>query len=177
MRRLKGDGSIKVGRGSIEGIDLDKLMGSFDVQGGTTVFDSLDATFNITDGVLRNTDLAMLLPNFTTTGAGQIDLGGQALDYTVTPKALRLNEGKGIAVPVRISGPWASPKIRPDLKAAIDLNLAEEKEKLEQEVKQKVEDRVAEELGITRQEGQSVEDAVKDKVEDAVKDRLKSLFD
>ena len=177
MRRLRGDGAINVGRGSIEGIDLDKLMGSFDVQGGTTVFDSLTANFAITDGVLRNDDLAMLLPNFTTTGAGQIDLGAQSLDYTVTPKALRLNEGKGVAVPVRISGAWANPKIRPDLKAAIDLNLAEEKAKVEAEVKAKVTEKLEEELGITTQEGQSVEDAVKDKVEDAVKDKLRSLFD
>lgn len=177
MRRLKGDGAINVGRGSIEGIDLDKLMGSFDVQGGTTVFDSAAASFAITNGVLRNDDLAMLLPNFTTTGAGQIDLGEQTLDYTVTPKALRLNAGKGIAVPVRVSGAWAAPKVRPDLKAAIDLNLKEEKERVEQQVKDKVSEKLEDELGVKAEEGQSVEDAVKDKVEDAVKDKLRSLFD
>ena len=177
MRALKGNGGVKVGRGSIEGIDLDALMGSFDVKGGTTVFDSLGANFAITNGVLRNDDLAMLLPNFTTTGAGQIDLGGQTLDYTVTPKALRVNGERGLAVPVKISGPWAAPKIRPDLKAAIDLNFAAEKARAEEKVKQKVEEKLAKELGITREEGQSVEDAVKDKVEDKLKRNLLKIFE
>jgi len=177
MRSLSGQGALRVGRGSIEGIDLDDLLGSFDVQGGTTVFDALTATFAISDGVLRNDDLAMLLPNFETTGAGQVDLGAQTLDYTVTPKALRVNKDRGLAVPVRIVGPWADPSIRPDVKAALDLNFQEEKDRAEQKVKEKVEEKLAEELGVVRADGQSVEDAVKDKVEDKLKRELLRIFD
>jgi AsmA protein len=177
MRTLSGKGALKVGRGSIEGIDLDKLLGSFDVQGGTTVFDALTGTFTIEKGVMRNNDLKMLLTNFETTGAGQINLGAQTLDYTVTPKALRVNKDRGLAVPVRIVGPWAGPSIRPDLKAVLDLNFKEEKERAEERVKQKVEQKLEEELGITRQDGQSVEDAVQDKIEDKLKKELFKLFD
>ena len=93
MRSLSGEGSLKVGRGAIEGIDLDALLGSFDVEGGTTVFDSLNASYAIKGGVLRNSDLLMLLPNFNAAGAGEINLGAQTLDYTVTPKALRGEQG------------------------------------------------------------------------------------
>lgn len=177
MRSLSGKGAVSVGRGSIEGIDLDNLLGNFDVSGGTTVFDALSATYSMEMGILRNADLAMILPNFETTGAGTIDLGGQSLDYTVTPKALRVNEGRGLAVPVRIVGPWAGPSIKPDVKAALDLNFQAEKERAEQRVIEKVEKKVEEELGIVREEGQSVEDALKDGVEDKLKRELFKIFD
>jgi AsmA protein len=145
--------------------------------GGTTVFDSLGAKFNIENGVLRNDDLLMLLPNYQAKGAGQIGIGARTIDYVFTPTALRANSGEGIAIPVRIVGPWADPSIRPDLKAAIDLNFAEEKERVEQQVKDQVSQKLQEELGVTAEEGQSVEDAVKDKVEDELKRGLRSLFD
>ncbi|WP_370402321.1 AsmA family protein [Sulfitobacter sp. JB4-11] len=177
MRSLKGDGTIALGRGSIEGIDLDQLLGSFDVKGGTTVFDSVNASYTIAGGILRNDDLLMLLPNFNTTGSGQINLGAQTLDYTVVPKALRVNGDRGLAVPVRISGPWSDPSVKPDLSAAIDLNFAAEKEAAETRAKAKLEEKLQEELGIQRQEGQSVEDAVKDRVEDKLKRELFKIFD
>ncbi|MEM7521141.1 MAG: AsmA family protein [Pseudomonadota bacterium] len=177
MRSLSGDGTLSTGRGTIEGIDLDNLLGSFDVQGGTTVFDAMSANFTMNAGVLRNDDLKMLLPNVEATGAGEINLGAQSLDYTFTPKALRVNGGRGLAVPVRIVGPWADPSIRPDVSAAIDLNFREERERAEERVKQQVADKVEEELGIVREEGQSVEDALKDGLEDKLKKELFRLFD
>ena len=173
MRSLSGSGAVNVGRGHIEGIDLDALMGNFDVEGGTTVFDSLAATFDMDQGVLRNDDLLMQLPNFTATGTGQVGLGAQTLDYTVTPKALRVNGDRGLAIPVRIFGPWAAPQIKPDLQAALDMNFAKEKEQARQKLNEKLE----EELGVSRQNGQSVEDAVKQKVEDELRRGLFKLFD
>lgn len=173
MRSLGGKGAVNIGRGSIDGIDLDALMGNFDVKGGTTVFDSLGATFGIENGVLQNSDLLMLLPNFTATGTGQVGLGAQTIDYTVTPKALRVNGDRGLAVPVRIVGPWAAPRIKPDLQAALDLNFADEKAKVQNRLEQKLEER----LGLQRQDGQSVEDAVKDKLEDKLKRELFKMFD
>ena len=173
MRSLSGSGAVNVGRGHIEGIDLDALMGNFDVEGGTTVFDSLAATFDMDQGVLRNDDLLMQLPNFTATGTGQVGLGAQTLDYTVTPKALRVNGDRGLAIPVRIFGPWAAPQIKPDLQAALDMNFAKEKEQARQKLNEKLE----EELGVSRQDGQSVEDAGKQKVEDELRRGLFKLFD
>ncbi len=173
MRSLSGSGAVNVGRGHIEGIDLDALMGNFDVEGGTTVFDSLAATFDMDQGVLRNDDLLMQVPNFTATGTGQVGLGAQTLDYTVTPKALRVNGDRGLAIPVRIFGPWAAPQIKPDLQAALDMNFAKEKEQARQKLNEKLE----EELGVSRHDGQSVEDAVKQKVEDELRRGLFKLFD
>ena len=177
MKSLRGNGSFSVGRGTIEGIDLDALLGSFDVQGGTTVFDSLTGSFAMQAGVLRNDDLTLLLPNFNATGAGQVGLGERTIDYTLTPKALRLNGDRGLAIPVHITGPWADPSIKADVKAAIDLNFGEEKARAEQKVKQKLEEKLTEELGLAPQEGQSVEDAVKDKLEGELKRGLLKLFE
>ena len=100
-------------------------------------------------------------------------LGAQTLDYTVTPKALRVNGDRGLAIPVRIFGPWAAPQIKPDLQAALDMNFAKEKEQARQKLNEKLE----EELGVSRQDGQSVEDAVKQKVEDELRRGLFKLFD
>ncbi|UWR38351.1 MULTISPECIES: AsmA family protein [Sulfitobacter] len=174
MRSLSGAGVLTMGRGTIAGIDLDALLGSVDAEGGSTVFDSVEATFDIAGGVLRNDDLLMLLPNFNATGAGQVNLGARTLDYTVTPKALRVNAARGgLAVPVRITGPWADPEIKADLRAAIDLNFAEEKQRAEDVVRQKIQ----EELNIAPDDSRSTEDIVKDELENALKRELFKLFD
>jgi len=177
MKSLSGEASLALGRGSIEGIDLDRLLGNFDVAGGTTVFDSASASFAVSEGVARNEDLTMLLPNFEATGAGTVDLGRRLLDYTFTPKALRLNGARGLAVPVRITGPWEDPKVRPDLEAALDLNLKEERQRAEERVKQKLEEKLAEELDLVRQPDQSVEEAVKEKLEQELTKELLKIFD
>ena len=174
MRSLSGAGVLTMGRGTIAGIDLDALLGSVDAKGGSTVFDSVEATFDIAQGVLRNDDLLMLLPNFDATGEGQVNLGARTLDYTVTPKALRVNASRGgLAVPVRITGPWADPEIKADLRAAIDLNFAEEKQRAEDVVRQKIQ----EELNIAPDDSRSTEDIVKDELENALKRELFKLFD
>ncbi|WP_299689520.1 AsmA family protein [uncultured Tateyamaria sp.] len=176
MKSLSGKGAIKFGQGTIIGIDLDRLMRSGNVGGGTTVFDSLGATWDIAGGVLRNDDLLLSLANYEARGAGQVGLGAQTIDYTFTPVALRANEGTGIAIPVRIRGPWASPSILPDLEAAIDLNFEKEVEQVKQQARDAVRNKVAEELNIV-DEGQDLEDAAKQKLEDEVKKGLRSLFD
>ena len=145
--------------------------------GGTTVFNQMGASFEIVDGVLRNDNLNMLLENYRTTGKGRVGLGARDIDYTFVPTALRARSGKGLAIPVRIRGPWANPKILPDLGAAIDLNLAEEKAKIEEKARDAVKNKIEQELGVVTEEGQSVEDAVKEKVEDKLKKELLKIFD
>jgi len=177
MNSLSGQGAVTVGQGTIQGIDMDRLMRSGQADGGTTIFNSLGMTYQIEGGNLRNEDLLFKLASYEARGKGRIGLGAQDLDYTFTPITLNANEGTGIAIPVRITGPWASPRIRPDLEAAIDLNLAEEKEALKDRVDDAVKRKVEEELGVTRQEGQSVEDAAKEAIENEVGNALRRLFD
>jgi len=51
-----------------------------------------------------------------------------------------------------------------------------EADRLEAEARARLEQRVQEELGITREEGQSTEDALRGGVEDAVRNRLQRLL-
>ena len=188
MNSLKGDGSIKTGRGVISGIDLDRLMRSGDFGDGTTVFDSLSASFTMQQGNLFNSDLLLGLPLARARGEGRIGLGARDIDYLFTPTLLEGENRKGLAIPVRVRGPWSNPKITPDLEKALDLNLKAEKEKLEQKVREErkkleaqaeeeVNKAIEKELGVTVQEGQSLEDAFKKKLEDEAAKGLLKLFE
>lgn len=177
MKSLSGKGAVNFGKGTIIGIDLDRLMRSGAVGGGTTVFDSLGATWTMDAGVLFNDDLLLKLANYEARGAGQVGLGAQTIDYTFTPIALRANEGTGIAIPVRIRGPWSGPSILPDLEAAIDLNFSAEKERLKTQAEEAVRNRVAEELGVSGDAAQDLEGAARDKIEGEIRKGLRSLFD
>jgi len=177
MDSLKGEAAIRTGRGVINGVDLDQLMRSGQGAGGTTVFDSLTASFDIAGGVAANSDLLMTLPRARATGAGRIGLGAQTIDYLFTPVALEARGGKGLAIPVRIRGPWADPRITADLEQAINLNLAEEKEALQQEAKDKLSQKVEEKLGVEVQEGQSLEDAIEQKLKEEAAKGLLKLFE
>lgn len=177
MRSLSGDGSLSIGSGRILGIDLDRLMRSGDITGGTTIFDSLNATYTMSGGNLVNEDLLLSLSSFEARGAGRVGLGSQDIDYLFTPVALKVNEGSGLAIPIRIRGPWSGPSILPDLEQALDLNLSVEKEKLEQQAREAVSKKIEEELGVKTEDGKSLEDAAKDKIENELKKGLRGIFD
>lgn len=170
MNSLDGDGAVSVGRGTIEGIDLDELLRG-DVTGGTTVFDTLNASWTILDGVMKNGDLRMELPRLAATGEGTIGLGLRTIDYVVSPQ-IRGDDAPVLVVPVKIEGPWENPSIAPELDKVIKQNFAKEAQELEQKAK----DAVAKELGVTTEEGQSTEDALKQKLEDEAKKGLLKLL-
>ncbi len=166
MNNMSGDGSVEIGRGTIEGMDLDKLLRG-DVTGGTTVFNSMVATWTIADGVLTNNDLLMSLSKLAATGKGTVGLGLRTIDYVFSPQ-LRGPDGPSLIVPVKIVGSWSNPSIVPDLEKALKRSFDKEIKAVEDEAKQKLE----KELGLDKQEGQSTEDAVKDKLE---KEALRGL--
>ncbi|MEL7013222.1 MAG: AsmA family protein, partial [Pseudomonadota bacterium] len=177
MNSLTGDGSFQTGRGVIAGIDLDRLMRSGDITGGTTIFDTMGATFVIKDGNVFNDDLNMELPLAKADGEGVIGLGTRNLNYVFTPKLLEGENSTGLAIPVRIKGSWDNPSILPDLGKAIEMNLAAEREQLEQQAEEELRRTVEKELGVEVEEGQDLEDAVRDAVEDEALKGLRSLFE
>ncbi len=177
MNSLSGDGAVETGRGVIGGFDLDRLMRSGVVTDGTTVFDTMSASFTMADGVLSNNDLLMQLPLAKADGAGTIGLGQRTIDYLFTPVLLQGENSQGLAIPVRIRGSWDDPKITPDLEKAIDLNLAAEREKLEDQAEEELREAIGKELGVDLEEGQDIEDALRETLEDEALKGLKSLFD
>ncbi|MES0824494.1 AsmA family protein [Ruegeria sp. SCP11] len=176
MRSLSGKGSLNVGQGVISGFDLDRLMGRGKGTGGTTVFNSLTASFTIDQGVLTNRDLLMSLENFRADGTGQVNLGARTIDYLFTPTALRANSGQGLSVPVRIVGPWSNPSIKPDLTKVIEAAAEGQLKDLESDAKQKVLDKVGDELDTVVTDTEDVEDALKNKLEEEAKKGLLKLL-
>ena len=114
----------------------------------------------------------MKLISFTATGKGQIGVGPRNIDYTVTPVSITAREGETISVPVRIRGSWDNPKISVDLEKALEANFEEEIDA----AKDKFRDKVSKELGVEREDGQSVEDVLEDKLKDGAESGLKKLL-
>ncbi|MBO9449108.1 AsmA family protein [Tropicibacter sp. R16_0] len=176
MHSLSGQGGLQMGRGVISGIDLDGLMGTGSGSGGTTVFNSLTASFTMQNGNLNNRDLLLQLDNYRADGVGRVGLGNRDIDYLFTPVALRANAGKGLAIPVRIVGPWSDPAIKPDLSQVIEAAAGVEVDKIEQEAKDRALEKLSEELDTTVTEDQDIEELIKDRLEDEAKKGVLKLF-
>lgn len=115
--------------GTVRGLMQGRFSGFDRVPGEKTDFSELAASFTIANGVATNQDLRLTGPALRVSGAGQIQLPAQAVDYTVKPKvtAALLGQsggvaealGSGVDVPVRITGPWAKPHFAADSAAAL----------------------------------------------------------
>jgi AsmA protein len=176
MASLSGSGTLRFGKGELRGLDLVGMLRSLDVgyvgEGQKTIFNAITGSFTVQDGVLRNDDLRFGAPHVTAMGSGRVGIGARDLDYRLLTTALAETDGTGgLTVPLLISGPWAQPKFRLDLKALVDQNLAEEKERLKEKARAE-EDRakakLEKELGIQREEGERLEDAAKRRAQEAL---------
>jgi len=126
---LNGRGNIIIRDGKIEGIDIPGAIRRVTTlgKGGdgqkSTDFSQLSGSFVIKNGVARNNDLSMASPVFRLTGNGTVNLANKTLDYHAKPKLVGTLVGqgdtatarKGLAVPIRISGPLNTPKISLDV--------------------------------------------------------------
>ncbi|WP_284163530.1 AsmA family protein [Frigidibacter sp. SD6-1] len=175
MASLEGGGSLSVGQGELIGADLAAMLITLDAsqygKGQKTIFDSLTATYTIAGGVLSNQDFLMVSPRVTAKGKGDIDIGGRTLDYRLSAVALADDQGQGgLTAPLIIYGSWDNPRFTIDLDALAKENLREDLDA----VGKKLQD----ELGITPDPGESLEDAAKRKAEEALQNELnKALND
>jgi AsmA protein len=93
----------------------------------TTDLAQLSASFRVDKGQATTSDLNLIGPLVKMTGAGTIDLAAKALAFRVEPKLVLTTEGQGrssdpvgLGIPVRIDGPWAEPRIYPDMAGILD---------------------------------------------------------
>ncbi|MBK0326493.1 AsmA family protein [Rhodobacteraceae bacterium F11138] len=178
MRSLSGRGNITVGKGFYTGFDLEELIRSGRGNGGSTVFDSLTASFVIDAGDLVNRDLALAVKNQQVRGEGRIGLGARDLDYALFPRIT--HNGRELRVPARVSGPWSSPRVSLDIKAALKQEYGDEidrkTEELKQKAKEQLNQKIAEELDVQPGQEQSTEDILKQKLEDEARKGLLKLL-
>ncbi|MCG8559819.1 MAG: AsmA family protein [Hyphomicrobiales bacterium] len=131
VRTLQGKGSFHFSDGAIEGVNIaqriralkkGQLGGWRREPRAKTDFSQLSGTFTMQAGVATNRDLQMVGPLIRLAGAGTVDVPRERLDYRVEPRIVASLEGQGstqelqgLKVPVKITGPWRKPKIKPDL--------------------------------------------------------------
>ncbi|MGR3511952.1 MAG: AsmA family protein [Paracoccaceae bacterium] len=182
MKSLSGNASLAIGEGDITGFDLASLFGGGDAADAVgdravTIFEALNATFTIDQGVMRNDDLLIAANLFEATGKGDIDLGQQRMDYTIRPEVFENDLTGGLSVPVRIEGPWASLRIYPDLEAMARDRLKAEEDKLraEAEARLEAERKELEERAERRLEKEK--EKLEEKVGEEIRRGLRGLFD
>jgi AsmA protein len=130
-RSLNGSGNLLLRDGAIKGINLGQtLRQANDLRalraGGAveahradatqkTDFTELSASFAVTNGVARSTDLDVKSPLLRIGGAGAADIGAGTLDYTLRVSVVGTSKGqdgrtldqlRGLTIPARASGPF-----------------------------------------------------------------------
>jgi AsmA protein len=179
---LNGHARLDFANGAIRGINIAKTVRSLSTatlsgwQAAATEktdFASLGASFQVANGQAQTKDLQLAGPLVRMTGAGSVNLPARTLQFRVDPKIVASLEGQGgkrdlqgLGVPVIISGPWASPRIYPDIKGILENPVAayEQLNKLNQLggglVKMPTVDQLGEKVGLP--DGVPLSNVIKD---------------
>ena len=122
---------------------------------GQTDFSELGGSVKITNGVIKNDDLAAKSPLLRIEGKGEVDLPNDSINYLIVTELVGSLEGQGgksrselsgLPIPVRITGSLANPNYRPDLEAALSAKAKAQLEAKKDELKQKAQEKVEEKL-------------------------------
>jgi AsmA protein len=112
-----------------------------------TEFSTMRMTGVVADGIMRSDDLFAELPFMQVTGGGMVDIPAGTVDYGMIarilerPEFLRdataeeLDEFTEAEIPLKVTGPLASPKIQPDLEELL-------KQQVEDEIKDLLKDKL-----------------------------------
>ncbi|MFH1045234.1 MAG: AsmA family protein, partial [Pseudomonadota bacterium] len=168
-KALGGNAAIKLTDGAVKGINIAATIRDVKSKLGAlkgektqaanaaekTDFSELSATFNIRNGVARNSDLSGKSPLLRLGGEGDIDIGNENLNYLLkaTVVATAAGQGgkeladlKGVTVPVRLTGSFGAPQYKIDFSGmASELAKAKVEEKKE-EIKARVQERLQDQL-------------------------------
>jgi AsmA protein len=136
MSNLSGTVTANFQDGAIRGLNVAQMIRSLtsgtltgwqEGREQTTDLTQLSASFRIDKGQATTADLNLIGPLVKMTGGGTIDLGAQTLVLRVEPKLVMTTEGQGrssdpvgFGIPVVIDGPWAAPRIYPDVAGILD---------------------------------------------------------
>ena len=133
-KALNGKAAVNLADGAVKGIDIAgtlrgakeklnvlKSQGQTKVEGDKTKqtdFSEMIASFDIKNGVAHNEDLSMKSPLLRVTGAGDIDIANETINYLAKPTVVAslkgqggagLEELNGLTVPIKLTGTFAKP--------------------------------------------------------------------
>jgi AsmA protein len=190
-RALNGSVTLNLQDGAIKGINIAKKMRDVKSMLGVksetqaankaekTDFSELKASFKITDGVAHNDDLAMKSPLLRLSGAGDINVGNDSINYLAKATLAKTLEGQGgadsvsgLTLPVRVSGPFT------DLKYGLEFSAMAgdaTKQKIA-DTKAQVNQKIDEQKQAAQQQLDAKKQEVKTQVQDQLKNSLKGLF-
>jgi AsmA protein len=136
MSNMSGTVFLVFQDGAIRGLNVAQMIrqltasplsGWLEEKEQATDLSQLSASFRIDRGQATTTDLNLVGPLVGVTGSGTIDLGTKMLGFRVEPKLVATTEGQGrandpvgLGIPVAIDGPWAAPRIYPDMAGMLD---------------------------------------------------------
>ncbi len=183
-KAANGAAAVKLTDGAVKGINLAGSIRNAKAKLGTltgeqvqqadktqkTDFSELTATFNIKNGVAHNNDLSLKSPLLRVGGEGDVNIGEDSVNYLVKASIVGTAAGqggreladlKGLTVPVRVTGPLASPSYKLDFNSMVT-DVA--KQKVEQTVKSELEKRLgggAPAKGGAKSSGSSLQEGIK----------------
>lgn len=190
-RALNGTLSLNLADGAVKGFNVAKkirdakssLGAGNSTQAGNqaekTDFSELKASFNINQGVAHNEDLSLKSPLVRLGGIGDINIGGDSMNYLAKATLAGTLEGQGgkdkvggLTIPLRISGLFTDLKYNLDFGSMLSDNakqqVAAKKEALTQQVTAKKEE-VKQQVEVKKEEAKA-------KVQDRVQNGLRGLF-
>ncbi|MEY4762833.1 MAG: hypothetical protein RLZZ200_2689 [Pseudomonadota bacterium] len=161
MKTLRGTASANLTGGAVEGVDLwygiaqaQSLLQqrSLSATPNTkrTTFETFKASADIVEGVAMTKDLAIVSQQLRVTGQGSTNLVTQALDYALEVTILKspaaeeaaLSQYTLATIPVKVSGSFEDPKVRPDFAGMAKARLQKEVDKRKDELKEKAQEKV-----------------------------------
>ena len=155
-----------------------------------TEFSSVSASGVVTNGVMENRDFLAELPFLRLTGAGKVDFVEASLDYRMDASVIESPEFAGevsaaelkdftsVVIPLKISGPLASPSITPDIEVLIRQEVEKEIEKQKDALLDRLlgGDKKPADGEPADEESADGEEEEEQDAEDLIKDALKDLF-
>lgn len=150
-----------------------------------TDFAELKASFDITNGLVKNSDLSIKSPFLRVAGAGQADLVDESIDYLAKAVISKTEQGqggaeldalRGLTLPVRIRGTFDNPTFKLELGDLLEAEAKKALAKEKAELKAKFEQRKAEEQAELQQKLEAEKRRLKEAAEKKLKDKLKEQF-
>lgn len=159
-KAMNGNMSLNLTDGAIKGINLaqklrdaQSMMGKAQTQTANqsekTDFSELKASFKVNNGVAHNDDLLLKSPLLRLSGAGDINIGNDSMNYLAKATLAKTLEGQGgsnavggVTVPVRVSGPFADLKYTLDFGAMVSDAAKQKVEAKKEEIKTKLQDQL-----------------------------------
>jgi AsmA protein len=161
-KAVNGNFSLNLADGAIKGIDIDqklRLAQSLLSKGGAgsetqtankdekTAFKEFKATFKVANGIAHNDDLSLRSELIRVSGTGYINIGNDSIDYVAKAAIAQTADGQGgLAMPLRVSGPYTNLKYTLDygamLQDAVKQKMGAKIESKKEELKNQLQDKL-----------------------------------